>query len=56
MVLKLANCEGRPYNEGLFLLNYEYVSKAAYKEEAWFLKNKTFVLRVGQDKIRFLTE
>jgi hypothetical protein len=56
VVLKLANCEGRQYNEGLFLLDYEYESKAAYKEEAWFLKNKTFVLRVGHDKIRFLTE
>ena len=56
VVLKLTNCQGRPYNEGLFLLDHEYESKAAYKEEAWFLKNKTFVLKIGHDKVKFLTD
>ena len=56
LALKLTNCQGRQYNEGLFLMDYEYETKATYKEEAWFLKNKTFVLRIGHDKVRFITE
>jgi len=56
VVLKLTNCQGRPYNEGLFLMDYEYETKATYKEEAWFLKNKTFELKIGHDKVKFLTD
>ena len=56
VVLKLANCQGRQYNEGLFLMNYEFETNAAYKEEAWFLTNKAFVLKIGHDKVKFLTD
>jgi hypothetical protein len=37
-------------------MDLSYPNKAAYKEEAWFLKNKSFVLRIGEQKIRFLVE
>ncbi len=54
--LRLTNCSGAPHNEGLFLMDLSYPNKAAYKEEAWFLKNKSFTLRIGHEKVKFLVE
>ena len=54
--LNLSNCSGAPHNEGLFLLDLNYPNNTAYKEEAWFLKNKSFTLKIGQEKVAFLVE
>jgi hypothetical protein len=54
--LDLSNCSGAPDNEGLFLLDLNYPNNTAYKEEAWFLKNKSFTLKIGQEKVAFLVE
>jgi hypothetical protein len=54
--LNLSNCSGAPNNEGLFLLDLNYPNNTAYKEEAWFLKNKSFTLKIGQEKVGFLVE
>ena len=54
--LRLAHCYGVQNNEGLFLLDLNYPNHAAYKEEVWFLKNKSFTLKIGQEKVAFLVE
>ena len=54
--LRLTNCSGAPHNEGLFLMDLSYPNKAAYKEEAWFLQNKSFALKIGQEKVKFLVD
>ena len=54
--LRLTNCSGAPLNEGLFLMDLSYPNKAAYKEEAWFLQNKSFALKIGQEKVKFLVD
>ena len=54
--LRLTNCSGAPHNEGLFLMDLSYPNKAAYKEETWFLQNKSFTLRIGQEKVEFLVD
>ena len=54
--LRLAHCSGVQNNEGLFLLDLNYPNHAAYKEEVWFLKNKSFILKIGQEKVQFLVE
>ena len=54
--LRLTNCSGAPHNEGLFLMGLSYPNKAAYKEEAWFLQNKSFALKIGQEKVKFLVD
>lgn len=54
--LALTNCSGAANNEGLFLLDLNYPNHAAYKEEVWFLKNKSFILKIGQEKVTFWVE
>ena len=54
--LRLTNCSGATHNEGLFLMDLSYPNKAAYKEEAWFIKNKSFTLKIGQEKVKFLVD
>ena len=54
--LRLTNCSGAPHNEGLFLMDLSYPNKSAYKKEAWFLQNKSFALKIGQEKVKFLVD
>ena len=54
--LRLTNCSGAPHNEGLFLMDLSYPNKAAYKEEAWFLRGKEWSLTVGTRAFAFYTD
>lgn len=52
ITLHLKACNG---NDGLFMLNKAYSSRQAFKEDAFFLRNKEWQLRIGQDVITFFT-
>ena len=51
--LHLEACNG---NDGLFMLNKAYASQQAFKEDAFFLRNKAWQLRIGQDVVTFYTD
>lgn len=51
--LHLEACNG---NDGLFMLNKAYASQQAFKEDAFFLRNKEWQLKIGQDVVTFFTD
>ena len=56
VTVSLENCSARNYNEGLFQLKKSYSSKSQFTEEAFFLKDKGFVLTLSGEKIAFFTD
>jgi len=49
----LEACNGR---DGLFMLNKNYLSKRAFEEDAFFLINKEWQLRIGGETVTFYTD
>jgi hypothetical protein len=49
----LEACNGR---DGLFMLDKKYLSKRAYEEDAFFLINKEWQLRIGGKTVTFYTD
>jgi hypothetical protein len=55
--LILVNCAAQKHpDEGLFQLDSNYPSKAAFKEDAFFLRNKEFFLHINNDVVGFYTD
>ena len=51
--LNLYNCDSK---DGLFLLDASYDSKAAFEEDAFFLRGKEWTLTIGAEKVNFFTD
>ena len=49
----LEACNGR---DGLFMLDKKYLSKRAFEEDAFFLINKEWQLRIGGETVTFYTD
>ena len=56
VTLLFENCSARNYNEGLFGLKNFYSTKSQFKEDAFFLRNKEFVLKISGERIVFYTD